>query len=236
MKKPSSSSSPAPKLGVIEARSTIPRAKRGWHSAPFAIAPHRGKGSATVEPIRELSDIARIKGGLADCPRDLSLFVFGIHAGLRGSDLLSLRWADVLDDESSIRDRISVRESKTGNMRHIALHSKVKLVLESWLRNSIAETGGEYSPNSFIWPGKSGRQLTIQRLHQLVNYWCTTIGLRGNFGTHTLRKTYGYHLRRLGYDIELLMKIFGHSSASITLRYIGVEQEEIDEANLKLIL
>lgn len=236
MKKPSQTPSLAEKPGDFEARSATPRGKRGWHSTPLAIAPHRGKGSATVDPIRDTKAIGCIKGGLAENPRDLSLFVVGIHAGLRGSDLLALRWSDALDEDGNVRERLSVRESKTGNTRHIALPEKVKVSLALWQKFQLKQMGNQCSPDTFIWPGKNGRQLTIQRLHQLVNYWCTTIGLKGNFGTHTLRKTYGYHLRRLGYDIELLMKIFGHSSASITLRYIGVEQEEIDEANLKLNL
>jgi site-specific recombinase XerD len=78
--------------------------------------------------------------------------------------------------------------------------------------------------------------MTIQRLHQLVRQWTKQSGVKGHFGTHSLRKTYGYHLRRLGADIVTLMKVFGHSSQSITLRYIGIEQEEIDEANLRLNL
>ena len=232
MNMPPNCQSSAPKKSQFEGNSVVTSRARGWHSALKPVAPHRGKGSATVDPIRELKDIARIKGGLADNPRDLSLFVVGIHVGLRGSDLLALRWADVLDDEDIIRDRISVRERKTGNTRHIAIHEKVRQTLNNWKIHA----GDFVNANAYVWPNRTDGPLTIQRLHQLVNYWCSTIELRGNFGTHTLRKTYGYHLRRLGYDVDLLMKVFGHSSSAVTLRYIGIEQEEIDEANLRLVL
>ena len=206
--------------------------KRGWHAKESPSSPHHGKGSATVSPIRDLKEIARIKGALAEKPRDLSLFVIGIHLGLRGSDLLKLRWADVIDSTGKISEKITVREEKTKNTRHIAIQEKARQSLENWRRCSNKTV----NPDNYIWPSRGGRALTIQRLHQLVNSWCMSAGLTGNYGTHTLRKTYGYHLRRLGYDIDLLMKIFGHSSASITLRYIGVEQEQIDEANLRLSL
>lgn len=211
--------------------STAGKRKRGWHARETPSAPHKGR-EITVSPIRDLKEIGRIKSLLADNPRDLSLFVIGVHAGLRGSDLLALRWKQILDTDGKIRTRITVEEKKTGKTRHIAIQDKALQSLERWRRHAgIAVTLEDY-----VWPGRAGRPLTIQRLHQLVNGWCRRGGVKGHFGTHTLRKTYGYHLRRLGYDIVLLMKIFGHSSPSITLRYIGVEQEQIDEANLRLVL
>ena len=52
-------------------------------------------------------------------------------------------------------------------------------------------------------------------------------------GTHSLRKTFGYHLYKQTKDIALLQKVLNHSSQDVTLRYIGVTQEIIDN-NLKL--
>lgn len=224
---------PKTALTAPQTAAPLPARKRGWHASASAKSPHQGKGSATVSPIRELTEIARIKGALAESPRDLSLFIVGIHTGLRGSDLLRLRWGDVIDETSGKpRERISVKEQKTGNTRHIAIQSKVQQAIENWRQAS----GRAVLPEDFLWPTRIGGPLTIQRLHQLVNAWCAAAGVKGHFGTHTLRKTYGFHLRRLGYGLDLLMKIFGHSSPSMTLRYIGIEQEQIDEANLKLVL
>lgn len=49
-----------------------------------------------------------------------------------------------------------------------------------------------------------------------------------NIGTHTMRKTFGYHHYQQYKDIALLQEIFNHSSPSITLRYIGINQDNID--------
>ena len=111
-----------------------------------------------------------------------------------------------------------------------AIQNNVRSALTQW--RSAAEPNSE----DYIFSGPKGGTLTIQRLHQLVNFWTARAEMKGHFGSHTLRKTYGFHLRRLGVPIETLMKVFGHSSQAITLRYIGIEQQEIDDANLKLNL
>lgn len=49
-------------------------------------------------------------------------------------------------------------------------------------------------------------------------------------GTHTLRKTFGYHLYQETKDVALLQNIFNHSAPSVTLRYIGINQDIIDQA------
>ncbi len=214
---------------TVSARSAC---KVGWHGLPAKDQPKTGKGSFTVEPIRDPKEITRIKAALADKPRDFSLFMVGIHVGLRGSDLLSLTWSDVCEDDGKIRNRLKVTESKTGKTRNIAMQPKVREALDNWRKRA----GDAVTGAGFVWPARNGGKLTIQRLHQLVNEWCGAADVRGHFGTHTLRKTYGYHLRRSGTDIALIMDIFSHSSGAITLRYVGLEQDDFDEANLKLSL
>ncbi len=203
--------------------------KRGWH-ATTALAPRVGRGSATVEPLRERDEIMRIKAAIADTPRDLALFVLGIHFGLRGSDLLGLRWAILMGPDRKIRQVVEVVEQKTGNVRRIAVSETVRRCLLVWQRECGA------TPEAFVFPNPRGASLTIQRLHQLVNAWARRAGVEGHFGSHTLRKTYGRFLYEQCTDVSLLMKMFGHSSQAITLRYIGIEQKAIDEANLSLNL
>ncbi len=210
---------------------TDTKRQRGWH-ATQARAPHSGRGKATVEPIRSRSDIAKIKKALAGRPRDLTLFTLGINWGLRGSDLLALTWGDVLSPERRIKTKVTVTESKTGKARRFMVSDTVRSALKGWLAEA-----GNVDRDGLLFPSRKGDSpMTIQRLHQLVNEWAGLANLQGHWGTHTLRKTYGYQMRTAGQDIVKLMKIFGHSSQAITLRYIGIEQDEIDEANMSLNL
>lgn len=213
----------------INAHNGVRLAKRGWH-ATTGKPPRRGKGSATVEPLRTRQDIERIKQALADRPRDLALFTVGIHFGLRGGDLLSLRWSDVLGPRVQIKQTVEIHEQKTGNHRRIAVSEPVRRALHDW--HKLARL----RDSELIFPNAVGEKLTLQRLHQLVNEWADSATVHGHFGSHTLRKTYGYFLHQQGTDLALLMRVFGHSSQAITLRYIGIEQQHIDEANLSLAL
>jgi integrase len=53
---------------------------------------------------------------------------------------------------------------------------------------------------------------------------------RNDIGTHTMRKTFGYHYYKATIDIAMLQDIFNHSAPSITKRYIGITQDEIDKS------
>jgi integrase len=126
---------------------------------------------------------------------------------------------------------LDVKEQKTNNHRHIALCNKAREAL-----SALCSNNGDTNRDDYVFPSRKGGRMSIQRLHQLVNEWCEEAGIGGHFGSHTLRKTYGHFHYIQGTDIAWLMEIFGHSSQAITLRYIGIQQKKIDEANLRLNL
>ena len=63
----------------------------------------------------------------------------------------------------------------------------------------------------------------------MIKAWCESINLKGNYGTHTMRKTFGY-IQRVKYGVgwELLSKRFNHPSLAITMRYLGIEDKEVN--------
>ena len=72
--------------------------------------------------------------------------------------------------------------------------------------------------------------------YRLINEACSIAKIKGSIGCHTLRKTFGYWAYKQGIDITLLMRIFNHSTPSITLRYIGIEREDINNVYVNLNL
>jgi len=77
---------------------------------------------------------------------------------------------------------------------------------------------------------KSRKAISVEHSNRMVKDWCRQINLRGNYGTHTLRKTLGYNQRvHYGVGYELLCKRFNHSSPSVTMRYLGIEESEVND-------
>ena len=83
-----------------------------------------------------------------------------------------------------------------------------------------------------LFKGRRGEIKTTTIIY-LVKQWTSLINLKGNYGSHSLRKTWGYHQRkRFGVDIPTLMVIFNHSSQKQTLDYLCVQPQEIKEVYL----
>lgn len=175
-----------------------------------------------VEPIRDLNRIQRIKGNLKrkKNPRDLLLFTAGINLGLRISDLLRLKVGDVKDRQGDIRDFIYITERKTKKQRKIALNDGVREALQIYFDKT-----GVYDLDRYLFTSensKKNRPLNRVRAWQLINEWCREVGIKERMGTHTLRKTLGYQMRKKGIAIEIIQAILGHSNAKVTSRYIRI--------------
>ncbi|SHO52990.1 tyrosine-type recombinase/integrase [Desulfopila aestuarii] len=184
-----------------------------------------------VEPIRELKDVRAIKRMLAVSPRDHALFVIGINTNLRASDLLSLTVGHIRD--LPVGGEIVLTEKKTGKPRRITANSEIVDAATRLLKHRQS-TGEMLTDDAPLFVGQRGR-LTVPTFSRMVKQWCGSVNLRGNYASHSLRKTFGYHQRvRLNTSIPELMVMFNHSSQRQTLDYLGVQQEEIRDAYLKL--
>ncbi len=191
---------------------------------------HPQKGSTIrVEPIRQIRDIKSIKKLLADSPRNLCLFTLGINTNLRASDLLRITARQVRHCEPG--HEITVKEKKTGKQRRITLN---KMAVTS-IRNLLTDSA--LPDDSPLFFSQRGEVLTVPSVNRLVKSWCRAINLKGNFGSHTLRKTFGYHQRvQLNTSIPELMVMFNHSNQKQTLDYLCIQPDEIRNAYMKLEL
>ena len=75
---------------------------------------------------------------------------------------------------------------------------------------------------------KGKKSITVQCVNNMVKQWTRTINLKGNYGAHSLRKTWGYVQQTIyGVGFEILCKRFNHSSPAIKMRYLGIEDKEV---------
>ena len=80
------------------------------------------------------------------------------------------------------------------------------------------------------------KQNRTEQCYRILNDVCKKVEIDYNVGTHTLRNTFGYHHYQKFKDVAILQKIFNHSSPEVTLRYIGIDQDMIDESFKNFIL
>jgi len=183
---------------------------------------HPRKGSTIkVEPIRHLKDIKAIKRLLQDSPRDFCLFTLGINTNLRASDLLAITAGMVRNEQELV-----LKERKTGKERRITLNTITQKAIQALLDSR------EYDDKDQLFQGQRG-PLTVPTVNRLVKGWCRDINLKGNYGSHTLRKTFGYHQRvTFGRGLPELMTVFNHTTQKQTLDYLCVQPEEIKDIYL----
>ena len=177
-----------------------------------------------VEPIRDKKSIRKVERILRkQSSRDLLLFVMGTNTGLRVSDILALNVGDVKG-----KDFIDIIEKKTGKHKKFPINDKIKDLIYKY--TSGKESGVPLFMSIY------NKRLDRTVAYRIVNRACRKIGMQEKIGTHTMRKTFGYHHYQKFKDVALLQKIFNHYSPSVTLRYIGIDQEEINNSYLNFIL
>jgi len=192
-----------------------------------------------VEPIRDRKKIAQIKNQLRGQRRyrDLFLFVVGINTALRISDLLTLRVMHFLDEKQQIRRRFWIKEQKRGKRHEVFVNSSVREIFEEYLAAypdivSNSQHFLFFNTKAFDFPVPIGRG----QAWKFITAICKQVGLRGNFGTHSLRKTWGYHARLQGVDLALIMHKLNHESIAYTKRYLGITDDELQAVSQRLNL
>ena len=153
------------------------------------------------------------------------LIALGCFTGLRISDILALRWEQILSTEE-----FTIIEKKTGKKRVLRLNSQ--------LQQHIQECYEHIQPIGMKAPilvSQKGTVFTIQRINVILKEIKRKYRLKvKNFSCHSLRKTFGrqvYNMNSENSELALvkLMELFNHSSLAITKRYLGLRQEEILE-------
>jgi len=182
------------------------------------------KGTATkVEPIRSKRAINNIKKLLADQPRDLCLFTLGINTGYRANELLSITVGQIRHLKPG--DSLTIRQSKNSKHRTTPLNRTAINAVQHWLAQDEAPQNNAEP----LFRGQRGA-LTVSTVSKYVKQWCSDAGLKGNYASHSMRKTWGYWQRvGNGAALSLLVDAYGHSSEKQTLDYLCIQPEEISD-------
>jgi integrase len=190
-----------------------------------------------VEPIRDKRKISQIENLLKGQgrTRDLLLFTVGVNSALRISDLVTLTVGDFVDANGSLRPDFALKERKTGKRYVLTINDSIQ---EAWKFYAITHGDVLQNGNNAVFFNLKSGDGAIQRgqAWRLIQQLCKDVGLNGDYGTHTLRKTWGYHARLAGVDLATIMRKFNHSRIDITMRYLGITDDELAEAARRINL
>lgn len=175
-----------------------------------------------VEPIRSKEKLNEFRTALKERNyRDFVISEVGFLTGLRISDILPLKVSDVAN-----QTHITIKEQKTGKHKRFLIPAKLQNILTEYIK----EKGLEDS--DYLFPSRKGTGLNPyvrrEQIFKSLNEVAKTVGIKDKIGTHTLRKTFGYHHYQQYKDVAILQQIFNHSAPSITLKYIGITNDIID--------
>lgn len=202
----------------------------------------------TSEPIKSLEDIDRISKYLIDNKRyrDNMLFIVGINFGLRISDLLQLRFIQLINEDLTFKTTFPILEKKTRNTRkvqrnrYISINDAVMDAVVLYLQNNKCKLDDYMFRSESNRGSNQNKPMSRMTADRILKEIGESLHLENKMATHTLRKTFAYHQMVMSNNdprkLLLLQKIFGHSTAAQTLDYIGITGEEIEDAYMKLNL
>ena len=192
----------------------------------------------TVYPIKTHKDIIAMANWLYEHKNNkyVLAFTLGINLGLRANELLDLKMNQVfspngsvrlIEDEEDTSDGIDIYQSKTKKHRTVFLNAACKDALE-W---AIPIKGAYLHSEEYLFPSREGGAIQVGTFRKVLKEAAAACGLKQNIGTHTCRKTWGWHQykynsEKANLDITMLQRAFGHSSPEVTLRYLGITDEE----------
>ncbi len=172
-----------------------------------------------VDPIRSTKKIHEMEEYLKrQSLRNMVLFQCGIYTGLRISDILKFRVSDFRN-----KDEITLRETKTGKKRTFEINPILKKSIDQYI--------SDMEPEDYLIKSRQGfnKSISAAMAWVILREAGKAVGI-DNIGTHSMRKTFGFHYYQKTKDIETLKEIFNHSDSSVTKRYIGITQQTVNFA------
>ena len=171
--------------------------------------------------------------------RNRALFMIGIYTGFRVTELLSLRVRDVLKEgqRSTVADYLTVsRRNMKGKSesRTLPLHTEAKKAIRAWLSELFGTNRRDR--DCFLFRSRKGENTSISRKSawRIIREAADACGISGRIGTHSCRKTFAERVRKnLGGDLFKVQHAMGHKNINSTVKYLGCDQKEIENAVLR---
>ena len=187
-----------------------------------------------ADPVKDKTDIALIYKRMKkrNRNREAELFLIGCNVALRISDLLRLEFDKIREEirNGHLVGYADIQEKKTGKPKRVTFNTMAIMAVRR-LRESNPEHVYLFQATG----NRVGTQVKPVRsnwINRVFSDISEDLELNFSFSSHSMRKTFGYHAYKDGLDINVLQKLFNHSSVQDTFIYIGITEERVSEAYL----
>ena len=205
------------------------------------------KGRSTwVDPIRDLEDVYRVIDYLQSridnetrndfrraWARNKLYFCIGVFSGFRVSDLISLKWSDIFEEDGkTYRENRGIIEKKTGKMKRLYITEASRRYVNEYIAIMHPDTASD----EYLFLNRQGKPINRQTADDFIKDATKACNLKGNYSTHSIRKTYAYQMymqmTRSGnaFALPVIQRFLNHRNTDTTLRYLGVDQQMQTEA------
>lgn len=191
---------------------------------------YRPKKRYIIEPFREEWQTDAIENYLFNHRlRDWAIWIVGLNTGLRMSDILRLQRAPVLECLRDPTKPLQIYEKKTGKAHTFLLNAPERQAIQLYL-NSEEYKRIPRLPGDLIFTKSNGHPVSVASFSILVQSWADRCQIRGNFGSHSLRKTHAVTLFNKGVRLEVISHSLNHRTIRYTMSYLCIRNVEIDAA------
>jgi integrase len=126
-----------------------------------------------------------------------------------------------------VGETLDLKQSKTRTYRMVTLNRPAVEAVRYYLTHDPQLRKAD--DDRYLFYSRFGEVLTVPSVIRKVKGWCADVGLKGNYGSHTMRKTWGYWQYKRGKPVPLLMAAFGHATQKQTLDYLCIQAEDVAE-------
>tara|TARA_B100001750_G_scaffold25547_1_gene17002 strand:+ start:222 stop:1124 length:903 start_codon:yes stop_codon:yes gene_type:complete len=159
--------------------------------------------------------------------RDRTMLEILYATGLRVSELVSLKLADVNLNQGYIRVM-----GKGSKERLVPMGNIAKRRLKNFLGGPITEILGERQ-SEFLFPTKTSKHMSRQAFWQIIKKYSKKVGIKSDLSPHSLRHAFATHLINHGADLRVVQMLLGHSDLSTTQIYTHIAQHRLKDIHQK---
>jgi integrase len=198
----------------------------GNETGPVRTTWNKGKLVGQKPPLKPREICAlRVRLQIAHRIRDLALFTLAIDSKLRACDLVRLQVRDVAQGEQ-VLSRATVKQQKTGQPVQFELTEQTRDAVKEWIANAELGSGDYLFPSRL----RLSPHLSTRQYARIVKNWVSLIGLNpGKYGTHSLRRTKVTLIYRRTKNLRAVQLLLGHRKLESTVRYLGIEVDDVLE-------